>query len=307
MTALTQDDLAPAGNDNTGPMSATGTAIAETPVAAPSLGVLLGVGDSWINNTKIQGTSDFKRALASLGYDTSELKYGREGITLRELAAFPINVTDQTIYRALKKAIINAGGDSTKLPKALLVSAAGNDIHVKVNDYGLPPKSPMSPLAAIVQPAGATPNIDAAVLTSFVDGRLRNDLIRLLDQLLKLMNDWGGQIPIVLHGYDYPIPDGINPASVDPKDSWLNSIITLERGHPCDPDGRNIMIDLIDKLNGMMTDLATKKYAGRRVIHARLTGTLKANDPRQDWLNELHPTESGYGELAKVLRTFIPD
>ena len=304
MTNPTPDEIAPGGIDNTGTTTTTATGHAEAPVIPNSLGMLLGVGDSWINNTKIQGTSDFKRALASLGYDTSELRYGREGITLRELAAFPINVTDQTIYRALKKAINNAGGDPTKLPKALLVSASGNDIHVKVNDYGLPPRSP---LAAIVQPAGATPNIDDAKLTSFVNERLRNDLIRLLDQLLKLMKDLGSRIPIVLHGYDYPIPDGINPVPDSPATSWLYSIITLERGHPCNPDGKEIMKALIDKLNVMMAELATTKYAGRGVIHARLTGTLNANDHRQDWLNELHPTEWGYGELAKVLRTFIPD
>jgi len=303
MTSPTQGELATGDIDNTGTTPATGTGFAETPAAAPSLGVLLGVGDSWINNTMIEGTSDFKRALHSLGYDTSELRYGREGITLRELAALPIDVASPTIYRALKKAIDDAGGDPSKLPKALLVSVSGNDIHVKVNNYGLPPKSP---LAVIVQPQGVQPIIDDAKLTSFVVGRLRNDLIRLLDKLLKLMQDLGSRIPIVLHGYDYPIPDGVNPASLDPEDSWLNSIITLQHGHACDPDGRDIMTALIDKLNVMMAELATTKFADRGVIHARLTGTLKANDYRQDWLNELHPTESGYGELAEVLHRFIP-
>ncbi len=276
---------------------ATAPASAE-PLAAPgSLGVLLGVGDSWIMNTRAD-TVDFADTLAALGYDTSAFaRTSREGLTLHEQAAVPDDPSQPGIYEELKNAIDDAGGDFSKLPKALLISVSGNDIHVK--DEG-----DESPLARIVLPAGSASMIDAAALDNFVNGRLRTDLTDLLKKLLAFTQLVDYRILIVIHGYDHPIPDGRNYES-GPAHSWLNSVITIQRGREWQTDGRAIMKTLIDALNTMMADVAAS-YADNRVVHAKLTGTLKDTDHTQYWMNELHPTEKGFGQLAQALRAYLP-
>ena len=285
------------GVDNIGEPTTPVTGLAAAPATPGSLGVLLGVGDSWIMNTS-DDTADFADALTTLGYDTSSFKdTSGEGLTLRDQAALPPDPSQPGIYQVLDSAIKDAGDDPSKLPKALLISVSGNDIHVTVDDYGKPDRSP---LAQIVLPAGSTQMLDPIELERFVNQRLRNDLILLLDNLLNLTKAVDYRIPIILHGYDYPIPDGRHYGT-DPKKSWLYSVITHLHHHPWDTDGRSIMKTLIDALNTMMAQVATT-YADRGVRHAKLTGTLKAADYTQDWLNELHPTKQAFDQLAQVLR-----
>ena len=76
--------------------------------------------------------------------------------------------------------------------------------------------------------------------------------------------------------------------------------VVVKLVHDWATDGRAIMKTLIDALNTMMADVATA-YASKGVIHARLTGTLTSADHRQDWMNELHPTESGFDRLTQAL------
>lgn len=289
-------DVVVGGLDNIGEPTTTATGLAAAPATPGSLGVLLGVGDSWIRNSS-DDTADFADALAALGYGTSSFKKtSGEGLTLRDQAAVPPDPSQPGIYQVLASAINDAGDDYSKLPKALLISVSGNDIHVTVDDYGKPARSP---LAQIVLPAGSAQLVDLAELDRFVNQRLRNDLILLLDNLLNLTKKVDHHIPIVLHGYDYPVPDGRHYGA-DPKNSWLYSVITHVHHYRWDTDGRTIMKILIDALNAMMAQLATT-YADRGVRHAKLTGTLRAADYEQDWFNELHPTKAAFDQLAQVL------
>ncbi|WP_394788055.1 hypothetical protein [Rhodoferax sp.] len=298
LVALAADDeLATHG---IGTLAAT-DGLGEVP-AAGSLGLLLGVGDSWIRNID-PDTADFADALAALGYDTSSFKRtSGEGLTLRIQAAVPADVEQPGIYQELRYAIDAAAHDVSKRPKALLVSVSGNDIHATTDDVN--GNTQPAPLAKIVLPAGSAAMINASELNKFIDV-LKGELIVLLEKLLEFTKEDNYHIPVVLHGYDYPVPDGRNYQPVAPEDSWLYSVITHQCHYDGITEGRAIMTTLIYQLNVMMAGVAST-YAAQHVIHAKLTGTLQAVNYKDDWMNELHPTNSGFVKLGNALRKFLP-
>ena len=86
---------------------------------------------------------------------------------------------------------------SGRSPRAILLSAGGNDIagaefRVLLNhrDSGLPPLS-------------------EAILRGLVDERLRWSLASICAATTELARHYfGALVPLVVHGYDYPVPDG---------------------------------------------------------------------------------------------------
>lgn len=126
--------------------------------------------------------------------------------------------------------------------------------------------------------------------------------------LTNLVDVTGGSVPILVHGYDHPIPDGkgfgIGPMNI----RWLDPVNDPERYWP--KQGAEIMLLLIDELNDMIIN-AAKPFAAHGARHLSLTGAL-AQQPgyslsnyRTRWLNELHPTQLGYDVLAAVADTAI--
>jgi hypothetical protein len=106
-------------------------------------------------------------------------------------------------------------------------------------------------------------------------------------------------MPIFVHGYDYPWPDGrgvldLGLWKIGPwfDDSFNHKNYTLSA-----PGGLQVRHDIvrqfIDALNVMLQGLA-QKYAGK-VFYVDLRGTLKSE---ADWANELHPGNDGFAALA---------
>ena len=107
-------------------------------------------------------------------------------------------------------------------------------------------------------------------------------------------------MPIFTHGYDYPWPDGRGVISflgwrVGPwfdntfnhKNYPYNNAADLKVRH-------DIVVKFIDSLNAMLKGLA----APPDVLHVDLTGTLQT---KNDWANELHPTNAGFSALASKI------
>lgn len=127
---------------------------------------------------------------------------------------------------------------------------------------------------------------------------------------------------IVIHGYDYPIPDG---RSFQPKlisGPWLKPIFGLK--YIEFPLAVEAMQKLIYDLNILIENIVVKNTNGHftpdqlaRLHYVNLTGTfhdqvqdrdlLKDDRYKTYWLNELHPTKLGYEILAKKIEQKLKD
>jgi len=184
-------------------------------------------------------------------------------------------------------------------PVAILLDGGGNDVHRKAAAASSP-WFPRTPLYRLADPPGATPSLNAEAMRLFIDKQLRGQLDTVLQNLVEATK---GAIPIFVHGYDHPIPDGRGfPPLGKP---WLDPVNQPPYMSETSDLGRTIMRLLIDELNVMISD-AVKPFASQEVRHMKLTGTLaqQANfdhDHTVWWLNELHPTKRGYDTLAVVV------
>ncbi len=105
-------------------------------------------------------------------------------------------------------------------------------------------------------------------------------------------------LPIFIHGYDYPWPDGRGAAVLGLAGPWFDPTFN-KKGYPLGSQQllvrrRDIVAQFIDALNKMLDQLVAK-YPN--VVHkVSLLGTL----PRlEDWANELHPRNPGFFAIAQ--------
>jgi hypothetical protein len=130
---------------------------------------------------------------------------------------------------------------------------------------------------------------------------MAGQLERLLQGIIALCDQHPNarKVPLLLHGYDHPYPDGRGTLGTD-WSAWLGPAF-VQRGYAFGEATVAAMRRLIDELNQMQATVAGG-FAGR-VHHVRLTGTLPAtpDDYRRFWGNELHPTPEGFGLLAARL------
>jgi lysophospholipase L1-like esterase len=106
----------------------------------------------------------------------------------------------------------------------------------------------------------------------------------------------------VLHGYDYPVPDGrgyLGGFWVLPG-PWLEPGFR-QKGYDVMAQRCEIMVALIDRFNAVLKRIPAQpglshvKYLDLR---GTLSNQLAGNRYKSSWANELHPTEAGYGAVA---------
>lgn len=121
----------------------------------------------------------------------------------------------------------------------------------------------------------------------------------------------GTRIAVVMHGYDHAIPAGAPGDIRDPawanKDEWLGE--PLKRRGILDATLQAAIVRaMIDDLNELLGDLASdsRQPASKLApaLHLDLRGTLP--DVRQ-WADELHPTNAGFGLVARKFAAAIPN
>jgi len=185
-------------------------------------------------------------------------------------------------------------------PEAFLFSGGGNDIagqELFVMLYH----------HKAVQMHAGIPEINKNVLRGLVTevfSRAYSDLIELVR--IKLGNVGLPHIPILLHGYDYAIPDGRGWAGgLGPLPGpWLDPSLT-RKGYDRKKDAilrRALVRELIDAFNDMQIAVAA---AHPNTHHVDLRKVL----PDKEWGNELHPTKKGFELVTTAieakLRTLV--
>jgi len=252
---------------------------------------LLAIGDSWFFN---QWERDFGVSRPNLIRSLLPLGYKDSASGIRDLAYAGRTLSDMA-QRQFLTSVKNYIADERGL-KAILLSGGGNDVVSGLARH--------QPLYRMLQPRSAgAPELNEAEVLGFIDGTLAGYYKTILDTLTASTT-----IPILIHGYDHPIPDGrgdtILTVEIGP---WILPIF-LQRGYNLLPPGladlalaRDVTRRLIDRFNAMIARVAA---AYSNVHHVNLTGTLAkayGNNYMTHWNNELHPKENGFDLLAKLI------
>ena len=247
---------------------------------------LLAIGDSWLFDQWDREfgvvRANLTKSLLKLGYKdnasgTSEITSA--GRLLSDMAKAPF-LRDVTNYLADQPGI-----------EAILVGAGCNDLVA-----GLPGQQPLYKMLKPLR-EGDDP-LDEATVSSFVDGAL----FTFYDTVIKTLTA-NSEIPVLVHGYDHPIPDGRGDmVLIDPAGPWLLPFFEA-RGYGSQhlSLAREVMKRLIDRLNAVIKKVAAA--CPNSAYYVDLAGTLAktyGDAGKYDllWANELHPNEEGFDLLA---------
>jgi hypothetical protein len=258
----------------------------------PKRGLLIAEGDSWFDYP----FCDVLEVLESQGYEIESVAH--RGDNLEDMAHDPGQV--ERLTKAFEKV-----REQGKKPRAILLSGGGNDI--AGDEFRM----------LINHANSGLPALNATVADGIIRERLRTAMASLVGVVTKLSEShFGEKARVVLHGYDYPIPDGrgwLGGAWFLPG-PWLEPGFR-RKGHVAEKRqdeqavlkaNARVLRDLIDRYNVMLASLV-RDLAASGLSHVRymdLRGTLSAALPsgyKADWANELHPTKPGYAKVtAKI-------
>jgi hypothetical protein len=248
-----------------------------------SAGLLVAEGDSWFDYP----LNDVLRLLEDdHGYDVESV--ANKGDRVEEMAYGRGQLEELT--RRLEK-LLREG----KVPKAILVSGGGND--VAGDEFGMLLNHERSPVGGL----------NPQVVSGVIDARVRFAYVTILSAITAVCEQrLGRRLPILVHGYDYPVPDGRGfPggwwALPGP---WLDPGFR-EKGFGNLPQRIRLMKQLIDQFNAMLGNVAGLSEFPH-VTYVDLRGTLSVGaDYKTWWANELHPTARGFARVAQRFATAV--
>lgn len=244
-------------------------------------GVLLAEGDSWFDYP----LADVLQLLEDAhGYDVESV--ARRGDRVEDMAygAGQLDAFTRLLEKLLRRGVV---------PRAILLSGGGND----VAGDGLP--------MLLNHARSTTRGFSPDVLRGVIDDRLQLAYVTILSAVTSVCERRiGRKLPILVHGYDYPVPDGRGFLG----GFWLLPGPWLEpgfraKGYDDRAERIRLCAQLIDRFNEMLARVAALPGLDH-VRHVDLRRTL-SSDParyRKDWANELHPTDRGWQLIAARFR-----
>jgi lysophospholipase L1-like esterase len=252
---------------------------AEEAAAPPSL-VLVAEGDSWFD---YPGTDVLEELEEVYGYDVESVAH--RGDTLESMAYGEKQLDG--LNQRLEK-IASRG----EIPRAILLSGGGNDI--AGDEFVILLNHVRSGLDAI--------NDD--IVHGLLNIRLRTAYIALIRTIGGLCNEHfdNRDIPVIVHGYDYPVPDGRGFwGGWGPLPGpWLEPGFNFKGYFNLDSN-TDAMRDLIDRFNDMLSTLHDEPdllHVHQIDLRGTLSNDLTGDIYKESWDNELHPEEPGFEAVA---------
>ncbi len=253
------------------------TRVLATRGAAP---VLVAEGDSWFD---YPGSDVLAELEEVYGFDIASVAH--HGDTLESMAYGDKQLDG--LNRALAK-VARRG----VTPTAVLLSGGGNDI--AGDEFAILLNHFRSGLEAL--------NED--VVRGLIDVRLRAAYVALILKVGGLCRRHFGRadIPVVVHGYSHPVPDGrgfMGGWAFLPG-PWLEPGFR-RKGYELLPVNTGTMQVLIDRFNHMVATLRGEPgFDHVHVVDVRpaLSNDLVDDRYKGSWANELHPVERGFEAVA---------
>jgi lysophospholipase L1-like esterase len=240
-------------------------------------GVLVAEGDSWFDYP-------FNDILSLLedqhGYDVESVAHKGDRVEEMAYGGGQLDELTRRLEKLLRQGII---------PRAILLSGGGND--VAGDEFGM-----------LLNHAGsAISGLNDQVVTGVIDQRVRLAYVTILNAVTHVCQArLERTLPILVHGYDYPVPDGRGflggwwflPGP------WLEPGFR-EKGFARLPERITLAKQLIDRFNAQVRAVAALSVFPH-VTFVDLRGTLSIGaDYRTWWDNELHPTRLGFERVTQ--------
>ena len=248
-------------------------------------GILVAEGDSWFDYPLF---TDVLEDLKNRHQYRIE-SVAHHGDTLESMVYNPSQLARLSV--ALKRL-----KDKSDPPRAILLSAGGNDL------------AGPEFLMLLNHARSGLPPLSAPMLSELIDIRLRAAYISFLQAVTILeKNQFSTEIPILIHGYSYPVPDGrgyLGGFWILPG-PWLKPSFD-QKGHGALKDNTDQMKVILDKFNAMLVTLPNVPGL-KHVRYVKVAGLLKNDlaNYKDDWDNELHPSKDGFRIVAKAFNNVI--
>lgn len=244
-----------------------------------SRGVLVAEGDSWFD---YPFHDVLKELDDSYGWEIEHVAH--YGHTVESMAYDGGQLDD--LIRAIEK--VARRGQTLN---GVLLSGGGND--VAGDGFAMLLNHRSSPVHGL----------DSKVLDSLVETRVRTAYATIISAVTAACEKLvGAKVPILVHGYDYPVADGrgVLGGWGPLPGPWLEPGFA-EKGYDDLSERVVLCQELIDRLYAMLASLiAIPEFAHVRLVNLR--GSLStdlANDRYKSWWgNELHPTHRGFAKVA---------
>jgi hypothetical protein len=245
-------------------------------VGPKGVATLVAEGDSWFDY---------------LWYDILNMLESKHGFDVESVAHAGDRIEDMAYtggQLAKFKKVLEKMLRREELPKAVLLSGGGND--VAGDEFFM----------LLNHASSASPGLNEDVIRGVIDLRIKDAYVAMLSAVTELcVKTTGHRIPIIVHGYDWPVPDGRGFGDGWPipglPGPWLRPGF-IRKGFKSQPQNQKTLRALIDRFNGMVKSVAD---GFPHVRFVDLRGTLPGGSTYKDWwANELHPTEKGFEAVA---------
>lgn len=265
---------------------AAGALAATAARAGTSRGVLIAEGDSWFDYP-------FHDVLKELDDDFGwEVEHvAHYGHTVESMAYDGGQLDD--LVRAIEK-VVRRG----QTPQAILLSGGGND--VAGEGFAMLVNHRSSPI----------PGLNEQVVKGIVEARVRTAFITICAAVTAACERLVGQrLPILVHAYDYPVPDGrgLLGGWGPLPGPWLQPGF-VEKGYQDLVERIAIIKELIDGMYTMLGQVAAiPELRHVEIVNLRntLSTDLQKNQYKKWWGNELHPTRQGFEKVAGLFNAAL--
>lgn len=242
----------------------------------PSTGVLIAEGDSWFDYPWTDVLSELEDRH---GYDVESVSHAGDRVEEMAYQSGQLEKFARTLEKLIRRG---------EIPDAILLSGGGNDVAGEE-------------FAVLLDHADSPdPGLNDEVVAGVLE-RIRLAYVTVVSAVTGVCEDHlGVALPILIHGYDYSVPDGRGFwGGWGPLPGpWLEPGFR-GKGYDDPEQQRAIVKDLIDRFNMVLADIPRISGLGH-VRRIDLRGTLSVGaDYRTWWANELHPTAQGFEAVAK--------
>jgi len=258
-------------------------ATTKTPAVAlaASRGVLVAEGDSWFDYPFYDILRDLDD---EFGWDIETVAH--RGDTIESMAYDGGQLED--FIRSIER-VVRRG----QTPHAILLSGGGNDF--AGDGFAMILNHRSSPMFGL----------NPAIVGGVLETRIRVAYTAVLSAVTAACEALlGARVPILVHGYDYPVPDG---RGVLGGWGWLPGPWLepgfREKGYDDLGERIGIMRDVIDRFYAMLAQVAAlPAFSHVSVVNLRgaLSNDIAGERYKQWWGNELHPTSKGFSAVAAL-------